>query len=47
MQNFMTENEKELITLIKQHPNPEKALEIALALTIALLKAETEKGGNQ
>ena len=34
----MTTNEKELLDLIQQHPNPKKALEIAMELMTDFLK---------
>lgn len=36
----MTENEKQLIDMIRNHPEPDKALEAAVAVIITFLKRE-------
>ena len=39
----MAENEKELITLIRNYPRPEKALALAVTLICSLLDGATEE----
>ena len=38
----MTENEKELLNIIRNHDNPERAIEIAIALMIEFLEKREE-----
>lgn len=38
----MTDNEKELLNIIRNHDNPEQAVQIALELMIAFLKPHEE-----
>ena len=38
----MTDNEKELLDIIRNHENPERAIEMALALMIDFLKPREE-----
>ena len=36
----MTENERELLQMIRQHPNPEKAFDIALKIILESLELD-------
>lgn len=38
----MTDNEKELLNIIRNHDNPERAIEIALELMLDFLKPHEE-----
>ena len=36
----MTDNEKELISLVRNHSNPEKALEVAIKIILEFLEQD-------
>ena len=38
----MTENEKELLNIIRSHNNPERAIEIAIELMLGFVKPHEE-----
>ena len=38
----MTDNEKELLNIIREHDNPERAIEIAIGLMITFLEMREE-----